>query len=77
MGKKWVQAQVLSSLCLTPVLHPQRGWTFSPVNKTFTFPSAAASTAAASGPAGASELGGRDGMIRTALHYANELEAIV
>jgi hypothetical protein len=53
-----------------PFLNQQRGWAFSPVTKVFSFPKST------TGPT-SEDVIGRERIIKTALHYANELEAIV
>lgn len=57
----------------------QRGWNFSPTTKVFTFPKNAgdAPAANADGSEAASDQLEKRGLVRKALEYATELEAIV
>ncbi|GHJ90013.1 hypothetical protein NliqN6_6415 [Naganishia liquefaciens] len=61
----------------------QRGWSFSPTTKIFTFPktltdgATGSSTTAADGTETASDQLEKRGLVRKALEYATELEAIV
>lgn len=58
---------------------PKRGWIFSPTTKVFTFPKNAADATGtnADGSEAASDHLEKRGLVRKALEYATELEAIV